>query len=96
MLDPELLAMLRCPQTSQCLREAGAEQIAEVNRTIAAGTLRDVGDRRVEEPLNGGLVNKSGEYLYPIRDEIPTLIPDWAIRLDAVVQPANEAPANEG
>ncbi len=95
MLDPELIAMLRCPQTSQRLREADAQLIDQLNHTIAAGSLRDLGDRLVEEPLTGGLVSEAGDYLYPVRDEIPTLIPAWAIQLDAMAEPSSEGPAEE-
>ncbi|WP_164103992.1 Trm112 family protein [Candidatus Laterigemmans baculatus] len=83
-LDPALLSLLRCPQTGSELRAATAEEVERTNRRIAAGELRDASGEPVHEPLGGGLVTRCGTWLYPIRDQIPTMIPEEAI-------PAGEA-----
>lgn len=79
MLPPDLIAMVRCPVTGQSLREADAALVAAINAAIEARTLRDAGDRLVEETIDSGLVSEDGQRVYPVRGEIPTLIPDWAI-----------------
>lgn len=71
--------MVRCPVTGQNLREAEGELVAAVNAAIDAKTLRDAGDRLIEEKIDGGLVSEDGQRIYPVRGEIPTLIPDWSI-----------------
>jgi len=81
MIDPELLAMLRCPVTGSQLQFADEGTINRVNDAIASGAARDRVDQTVSEPIDGGLVSTEAGVLYPIRDAIPTLIPDEAIRL---------------
>ncbi|QEG39821.1 hypothetical protein [Roseimaritima ulvae] len=84
MIDGNLLAMLRCPVTGQSLCEAEAELVERCNAAIAGGALLDAGQREVDSPVDGLLVTADGQWLYPIRGEIPTLIPDWAIAADAL------------
>ena len=40
MLDPELLALLVCPETHQDLTEAGPEEVARLNEAIQQGAVR--------------------------------------------------------
>jgi uncharacterized protein YbaR (Trm112 family) len=51
MIDPELLALLRCPETKQPLRVATAEELARVN--LPAGLIRE--DGRVIYPIRDGI-----------------------------------------
>lgn len=83
MIDPKLLNLLRCPVGGGQLKIAESAIIDQLNRQIAQPDhpLRDRQDQRVETPLDGGLVDASGQWLYPIRVGIPTLIADQAIRL---------------
>ena len=84
MIDGNLLAMLRCPVTGQPLQEAEPAIVQRCNAAIAGGQLQDAGQRDVESPVDGLLATADGQWLYPIRGEIPTLIPDWAIAADAL------------
>ncbi len=88
MIDGNLLAMLRCPVTGQPLHEADAALVERCNLAIGGGQLQDAGQREVESPVDGLLVTADGQWLYPIRGEIPTLIPDWAIAGEAL-EPSN-------
>jgi uncharacterized protein YbaR (Trm112 family) len=56
MLDPELLALLVCPETRQELTPAGPEEIARMNEAIRRGRVRNVGGGTVAEPVEEGLV----------------------------------------
>lgn len=81
MLNPDILPMLRCPATGEALVFADAQMLERVNAAITAGDARDQLDQRVSESVDGGLVNATEDRLYPIRESIPTLISEDAIRL---------------
>ena len=81
MIDPKLLAMLRCPVDAKPLTIADSKLIDQINASISAGEARDCLDQAVSEPIDGGLVSGDGSRVYPIRGGIPTLIADEAIRV---------------
>jgi uncharacterized protein YbaR (Trm112 family) len=83
VIDKDLLEILACPETHQPLREADEALVAKVNARIAAG-LDNVGGKRVEGEIDGGLVREDGAVLYPIRDDIPVLLIDEGIRLEGL------------
>jgi len=80
-VDEELRGMLRCPETLQKLRLADANVIAELNKTITAGNLKNRGAQPVAELLDGGLVREDGQFLYPIRANLPVMLIEEAISL---------------
>jgi uncharacterized protein YbaR (Trm112 family) len=61
-LDPELLSLLRCPETRQTLEPAPADLLARFG-------------------LEEALLRADRALLYPVRDGIPILLPDEAIRI---------------
>jgi uncharacterized protein YbaR (Trm112 family) len=81
MIDPELLEKLACPESRQPLRLAAADELAALNRRIAAGDCKKVGGDPVEGELEAGLVREDGQLLYPIRDEMPRLLVEEGIPL---------------
>jgi uncharacterized protein YbaR (Trm112 family) len=81
MIDPELMKILCCPETHQELRMAETARVDELNRQIAAGSLRNRAGQLVTEKLDGGLVRADGKCLFPIRGEIPVMLMDEAIPL---------------
>jgi len=88
MIRPELLKMLVCPEDRTSVSVASSELMAKLNRAIAAGRLANKAGRKVETPLDGGLVRADRAVLYPIVDEIPMMLVDEGIPLD---QPALES-----
>jgi uncharacterized protein len=82
MLPPDLLQVLRCPETMQPLRMGSEELLAEINERIRAGRLRNRGGRRHEELLEAVLVREDGRVAYPIWSGIPVLLAAEGIWLD--------------
>jgi uncharacterized protein YbaR (Trm112 family) len=80
-VDPDLLAILVCPENREPLAEADAELVARVNAEIAAGGRRNVGGDEVTDALEAGLVRADGKRLYPIRDGIPVLLVEEGLEL---------------
>lgn len=82
-ISQELLAILACPETKQALTLADAALLTRLNERIQQGQLANRRGSTVTEPIGGGLVRTDGRYLYPIRDDIPIMLIDEAIPLQA-------------
>ncbi len=76
MILPELLEILRCPETMQRVGYAPPETLARVAREA----LRDRAGNPAA-PLEAGLLREDGALLYPIRHGIPIMLIDEAIVL---------------
>ena len=79
MLTEEVLELLQCPLTGKNLSLASDQMILRVNEAIANGNARDRIEQKVSQKIDGGLVTDEGVWLYPIREEIPTLVVEEAI-----------------
>lgn len=85
MIDKELLDIIVCPETKQDLVLAEPELIERINLLIEKGELRNRSKQKVSEKIDGGLIQKEDrKYLYPIRDDIPILLIDESIPLEAL------------
>ena len=85
-IDPQLLALLRCPQTHSTLTVADRGLIDSLNEKVACQQLFNQIGQLVDQPIEGGLVNADRSLLLPIRDEIVILVSDQAIPIDSVLQ----------
>lgn len=81
-ISDELLEILACPETKQPLTLAPADLVRSLNTRISQGQLSNRAGKSVTEPIDGGLVREDGQYLYPIRDDIPIMLIDEALALD--------------
>ncbi|MDB6027879.1 MAG: hypothetical protein JWM68_4102 [Verrucomicrobiales bacterium] len=81
MISPELLKILRCPETHQPLSLLNSDQLAELNQRIAQGKLQSRNGNVVSEKIDGGLVREDGKVVYPLRGKLPILLIDEAIPL---------------
>jgi len=84
MLDPQLLALLVCPETHQDLAEAGAEDVARLNEAIQRGRVRTVAGKEVGQPVDGALIRADGRVAYPVRDDIPVMLVAEGLSLEQV------------
>ena len=81
MIDAELLKILCCPETHQDLRLADQSLVEKLNTQIAAGALKNRSGQPVSEKLEAGLIRSDGQFLYPVRQDIPVMLVDEAIPL---------------
>lgn len=79
LLGDELLKSLCCPETRQNLAPADPDLVARLNKSIAAGTLKNRGGRTVTQPIDDGFIRADGQWIYPIRNKIPILLIDEAV-----------------
>lgn len=79
MTPSALLDILCCPETHQPLRRAVAELVAKLNQQVDAGTLKNRSGKPVSSPLDSGLIREDGQFLYPVRNDIPVMLVGEAI-----------------
>ena len=80
-LDPDILAMIRCPVTHSELAIANQETVDVLNEKVSKRELIDQIGRTVTEKIDSGLINRDSSLLLPIRKNIIVLISDHAIPL---------------
>ena len=80
-VDPELLAILVCPEDHSALALAPAPLVEAVNAAIARRALKNREGKAIEAPIEAGLVRADGAWLYPIIGGIPVMIVEEAIPL---------------
>ena len=80
----DLFAILRCPEDQSALTPAESAVVAQLNRAIRNGRIRNRAGRQLDGPIDGGFVREAGDLLYPIVDDIPLLLIDEAIPLDQI------------
>ena len=84
MVNPELLEILVCPETKQTLKVAAVDILDRVNQAVEGRSLVNQGGDRVKDRIEEGLVREDGKVLYPVKDDIPVMLLDEAIRLDTL------------
>lgn len=79
MVDQELLDILVCPENKSPVKLVAEDVLARVNAAITAGSAKNRAGDAVTETIDGGLLRDDGQFLYPIRDDIPIMLIDEAI-----------------
>ena len=81
MIDPEFVKILVCPENRTPVRVASDKEILDLNQKIEEGSLQNIGGRKVNDKLDGGLIREAGDRLYPVRKNIPVMLVEEAIKL---------------
>jgi uncharacterized protein YbaR (Trm112 family) len=74
MLNPELLALLVCPETHQDVTLATEDEIAQINEAIQRGQIRTAAGAAVDQTVEGALIRSDRSIAYSIRDGIPVML----------------------
>lgn len=85
MINEQLLKIIVCPVNHQPLRIADRRLVDQINQAISQGLANDCAGRPVTTPIQEGLIRQDGQILYQIRDDIPVLLADEGIPLDAIL-----------
>lgn len=80
-VDPDLIAILICPETRQPVALATPAQLAKLNEAIRAGNAYNRAGVRLEKELAEALVRQDGRILYPVEDGIPVMLVEESIAL---------------
>ena len=72
-IDPELVALLVCPETRQDLALASEAEIGRLNEAIRQGLVKTV-EGKEGVPVDGALIRQDRARAYPIRDGIPVML----------------------
>lgn len=83
MIDTELLTILVCPETKQPVVPAAAELLSRINEKIRRGAAKNRVGGTVESEIDAGLMTADGRFVYPIRNDIPVMLSEQAIVIDA-------------
>ena len=81
-MDEKLLEIICCPETYQTLKLADTELVTELNQRVQKGVLLSRSGEDVKEKIDEGLIREDGKILYPVRQNIPTLLIEQGILLD--------------
>ncbi len=87
-MEDAFLSLLRCPRTGGELALAAAEKLAGLNESVRKGELTNASGNKVNEPLEAALASACGSWLYPVREGIPVLLAEEALRADRPQGPA--------
>lgn len=83
-LDPELLAILVCPDSKQPVALAGTELLDRLNAAVKAGRAFTRAGDPVADPVAEGLLREDGRILYAVREGIPIMLIDESIDVSAL------------
>jgi uncharacterized protein len=81
MISPELLDLLRCPESKQRLVPAPPEVISRLESERVAGKLRNRAGKAVQAPVEEGLLREDGKRFYLVAPGFPILICEEGIDL---------------
>ncbi len=82
-MDKALIDLLFCPETREKLTVAPQSLVERLNAAIEAGTLKNRVGAPVKDRMDAALIRPDGKFVYAVADDIPNLILDEAIAVEA-------------
>ncbi|MBM4455081.1 MAG: hypothetical protein FJ411_01685 [Verrucomicrobia bacterium] len=79
-VDPELLAILRCPESLQPVRLADDSTVRRLQEQARQGNLKNI-QGSIGPDFEALLVREDGKRAYLVRDGIPVMLIDEAVAL---------------
>ncbi|MDE2975606.1 MAG: hypothetical protein OXU64_12945 [Gemmatimonadota bacterium] len=83
-LDPELLAILVCPESKQPVAMAEPELLDRLNTAAESGRVFTRAGDPVAGPVTEGLLREDGRVLYPVREGIPIMLVDESVEVSGL------------
>ena len=80
-VDPELLAILRCPESLQPVRLADDSLVQRLLQEARRGALKSLSGAKVPANFEAVLIREDGKRAYLVRDGIPVMLIDEAAAL---------------
>jgi uncharacterized protein YbaR (Trm112 family) len=80
-VDPELLSILRCPESLQDFRLAEDSVVLRLREFAQQGILKNLKGGKVPADFEAILVRQDGKRGYLVRDGIPVMLIDEAVAL---------------
>ena len=80
-VDPELLAILRCPESLQPVRLADDSMVRRLQDQARQGSLQNLRGEKVAADFEALLLREDGKRAYLVRDGIPVMLIDEALAL---------------
>ena len=80
-VDPELLAILRCPESLQPVRLAVDSVVQRLLQEARQGTLKNLQGAKVQADFEALLIREDGKRAYLVRDGIPVMLIEEAVAL---------------
>ena len=80
-VDPELLAILRCPESLQPVRLADDSMVQRLQDQARQGSLQNLQGEKVAAGFEALLLREDGKRAYLVRDGIPVMLIDEAVTL---------------
>ncbi len=90
MIDPELVALLVCPETHQDVALASPDETGLLNAAIQRGEVRTVKGSPVDQAVQGALIRTDRSVAYPIRDGIPVMLVAEGLSISGINLVAHE------
>ena len=80
-MNQDLVKILCCPETKQKVEFVEKDMIRDLNKKIAAKSLKNRGGLLVSDKIDDGLIREDKKYVYPVRNDIPIMLINEAIEL---------------
>ncbi len=81
MIAESVIAKLVCPETKQSLRALNQSELDALNQKIASGSIMTVEGSPESIAIEQGLIRSDGKAVFPIRDGIPVMLIEKALRI---------------